>query len=137
MDRTHHGWRDISCCISPPLSPPGLMRQENLHRLIINSSKWLLRLCKNIEWRADRLDKDSGSGGGWAWPMMMENNREKGGAMAIICWFCWSFNSDANLPTVLGGYYRVSKLVKSNHKIRLIQLICTCAFLKMRTCGAQ
>ena len=68
---------------------------------MINSPKQLHRRRKNRVWHATRRDEEVGGVRGWAQTMLMENNGEKGGAMAIVHWSCWSFNSDSKLPQLL------------------------------------
>ena len=40
----------ISHCISPPLPPPDLRRQENLRQFMINRPKHICHHRKNIVW---------------------------------------------------------------------------------------
>ena len=50
-----------------------------------------------------RQDKEFEGGLGHVRTMPNKKNREKGGAVAIVCLLCWIINSDAKSPYLLGA----------------------------------
>ena len=84
MDDTHHFYRSIVSCLSPPTPPTDPSRQGNFFRFTINRFKHLLRRLKNSACHTSRRYKEAGQCGGWEWTIPVENNNENDNHIAIV-----------------------------------------------------